>query len=101
MEASSGLIQYILILDNAPFPDLPDSVLQLSARPDPTGFTLVVTPVSLEVDSAIVRITVRNGKREERGKEGGEREGGGGGRGKEGGQERKQSYIHSNFGMLI
>ena len=83
MEASSGLIQYTLILDNAPFPDLPDSDLQLSARPDPTGFTLVVTPVSLEVDSAIVRITVRKGKRgrrEGRGKEGGERVEGEGGR---------------------
>ena len=117
MEASSGLIQYTLILDNAPFPDLPDSDLQLSARPDPTGFTLVVTPVSLEVDSEIVRITVRKGKREEReggrgeemregrGKEGGEGEGerGGGrreGRGKEGGEgeggrsgKKSQSYI--------
>ena len=59
--ANSGQIQYSLILDNAPFPDISDiELLQLSSSPNPSGFTLVVTPVSLEADSAIVRITVRN-----------------------------------------
>lgn len=60
MTADSGQIQYALILDNAQFPNIPDFELQLSARPDPTGFTLVVTSVSLEAETAIVRITVRN-----------------------------------------
>ena len=59
--ANSGQIQYSLILDNAPFPDISDiELLQLSSSPNPSGFTLVVTPVSLEAGSAIVRITVRN-----------------------------------------
>ena len=59
--ADSGQIQYSLVLDNAPFPDISDiEFLQLSSSPNPSAFTLIATPVSLEADSAIIRITVRN-----------------------------------------
>ena len=58
MDASTGLIQYTLILDNSPFPDLPDTKLQLSARPDPTGFTLVTLSVQRRSNSSFVKIEV-------------------------------------------
>ena len=58
--ANSGQIQYSLVLDDAPFPDISDiELLQLSSSPNPSGFILIDTSVSLEVDTATVRITVR------------------------------------------
>ena len=45
--ANSGQIQYSLILDNAPFPDISDiEFLQLSSSPNPSGFRLVSASVT-------------------------------------------------------
>ena len=52
-----AMVFYMLVLDDAPFPDLQDfPELQLEVRPDPTGFRLVTQTVG--VDSNLVQIEV-------------------------------------------
>ena len=56
--AAGQPLTYTLELDNAPFPDTLESALQLMARPDPTGFTLVTTVVTRGSEDEFVDIQV-------------------------------------------
>ena len=55
-QESLNLSSYWLELDDAPFPDMLEAGLQLTVRPDPTGFMLLTK--SVKSDSYIVQIRV-------------------------------------------
>ena len=53
-----SMVVYTLNLDSAPPPDFSVPTLQLSVRPDPTGFMLVTKSVPRGSNSTLVQINV-------------------------------------------
>ena len=53
VDADLGIRNYTLVLDNAPFPELPHQELQLTLRPNPTRFEQKTSSVDLRALSSV------------------------------------------------
>ena len=53
VDADLGIRNYTLVLDNAPFPELPHQELQLTLRPSPRQFELNTSSVDLRALASV------------------------------------------------
>ena len=58
VDAAVDMPTYVLVLDNAPFPEVLPEDLQVSVSPTPTGFTLITDSVQIGAESRFIQIEV-------------------------------------------
>lgn len=48
-DSQETTLSYMVVLSDAPFPELPEAELRLSLRPNPSGFRLVTTSTFVQI----------------------------------------------------